>query len=261
MILETLIAGCEPPHLRRVGLWCVWFVLLHILGKFLGRYNRHIKSRPTVVGGTCHGVVTGWLALAVHTGVLDYTWWRTVGIPLSAGYLITDTVFYCFAKRDLPMVVHHMVMLIAHWCVGSVHASTIGGAGDPVWAVKVSAAGYLSELPNPSLNVRWFMTKMLTKHSVFFTINNMYLLITWIGTRLVFMPFLVYTHVVPRYEDYAKVDGIHAYYTCIFFHFVIILMSLHWLVQLLKGGLQPLLVFDPKAVALNPNMRDNVKTE
>eukprot|EP00971_Amphidinium_carterae_P076562 1512022-Amphidinium_carterae.2 len=140
--------------------------------KFLGRYNRHIKSRPTVVGGTCHGVVTGWfsrscldsnlgmkprlavrtehagcswysssekecprctplathatcanvyqeklrclwngsielatnetgcwflpwnplllqqsllgrLALAVHTGVLDYTWWRTVGISQS----------------------------------------------------------------------------------------------------------------------------------------------------------------------------------
>jgi len=246
-------------YLQQIGLFIALFVGVHLLAEFGARFSVLLASRKTVLGGTLHGVGTSWMAMLIVGGVIDLSWWPAVGLPFSIAYLITDIVFYCWPKRDVVIFVHHLIMMFSHFTTGTTSGALICGAGDVKWAQWVSVVGYLSEIPNPFLNSRWYMLKTLKKNHVIFTVNNSILLVTWIVGRLIVLPSNLLL-IVPRFSDFAANGGYDCFAVLLIGHVIIVLLSIDWLLKLLRGGIQDFFVFNPKAEIFNPNsVSDAVK--
>jgi len=242
-------------YFQRISACIVFFVVVHVGAKVASNWSPLLASRPTVVGATIHGVLTSWLALAVTIGAIDLSWWPYAGLPLSLGYLATDIVFYCIPKRDVTITCHHLVMAICHFTSGTTAGAAASGVGDSAWAQWTSVLGYLSELPNPLLNTRWFMLKTLKEHSFIYSLNNFLLLVTWVGSRLVVLPCNIIFRILPRLSEFAADGAYDLLGWLLAGHVIIILLSLDWLSKLLRGGLRSYFVFDPKAgPGFNPNV-------
>jgi hypothetical protein len=112
---------------------------------------------------------------------------QVLGLPLSLAYFLGDIYWYCIPQRDYLIAFHHATMLACHYPVGSdaggskaerrpaekgggrrrrQHGRTrtgaaLCGAGDALFAVRLSLLGYLCELSNPLMNWRWWLMQTL----------------------------------------------------------------------------------------------------
>lgn len=103
-------------------------------------------------------------------------------------------------------------------------------------------AGYLAELSNPLLNIRWWLMQTLETHSVAFPVVNILVVLSFVG-RIILFPYLIVNNVLPRFGDFKKHQQLLAFALCVMGNLIICLMSLHWLKLLFSRGVSGLLTF------------------
>lgn len=114
-----------------------------------------------------------------------------VTIAFSIGYFISDFIFYALPTRQLVMVIHHVVMIVGHYPTMEMPAAVLYGAGDAHMIIWLSATGYLTEISNLFLDVRWFQLKVFGNPSqLSYAINSFFLLATYVVTRVLVMPLV-----------------------------------------------------------------------
>jgi len=214
-----------------------------------------LASRTTLVANHLHCTAVSVLAvylLARHPrGTLeDYRSWQVLGLPLSLAYFLGDIYWYCIPQRDYLIAFHHATMLACHYPVGSDAGAALCGAGDALFAVRLSLLGYLCELSNPLMNWRWWLMQTLQAHRWDFAVVNVLLMLSFV-LRAVLLGWLLCGVLLPRAADFVEAKQVFIYGTCVLGHGVILALSLFWLRVLLKNGLRGLLVFrvDPAKVA------------
>jgi len=185
------------------------------------------------------------MLLAQDKDVRNYNLWQRWVLPFSISYFIADGIWYCIPKRDLLISVHHVVMIMCHYPVGEPAAALLCGAGSWKWAAWVSMTGYLAELSNPLLNVRWWLMQTLEKNHWLFGVNNVLVVLSFLA-RIVLFPYLIVNDIWPRRHEFVEYEQVLAFSLCIFGNVVICLLSAHWLYLLTGKGLGPLLRFEKK---------------
>jgi len=155
-----------------------------------------------------------------------------------------DLTYYCYPKADWLVAVHHLAVLVCNYPVGDLAGAAalraLNPACDPVWW---SANGYVLEATTFLLYTRWLLAHALTeKHRWVYTANNLLLLASWVGLRLVQSPYVL----VGDGAAACVLQTDLGFYTAIGYatYALIILMSAIWLVQLLHNGLHAFLVLD-----------------
>jgi len=119
-------------------------------------------------------------------------------IAYSIGYFISDFIFYALPTRQLVMVIHHVVMIIGHYPTMERPAAVLYGAGDAELIMWLSAVGYLTEISNIFLDVRWFQLKVFgTPATLPYALNSLLLLVSYVVTRVLIMP-IVRAHAAAR---------------------------------------------------------------
>ena len=103
-------------------------------------------------------------------------------------------------------------------------------------------AGYLAELSNPLLNIRWWLMQTLESHSVAFPVVNILVVLSFVG-RIILFPYLIVNNVLPRFGEFKKHQQLLAFALCVMGNLIICLMSLHWLKLLFSRGVGGLLKF------------------
>jgi hypothetical protein len=126
--------------------------------------------------------------------------------------------------------------------VGEHSSAALCGAGSWKWAAWISMAGYLAELSNPLLNMRWWLMQTLEEHSISFPVVNILVVLSFIG-RILLFPYIIVYNVLPRYDDFKEHQQLLAFALCVMGNLVICLMSLHWLKLLFGKGIGGLLQF------------------
>ena len=177
---------------------------------FAVRYSRKrggpLVSRPTFIANNIHCITTSLCAaflLAQDKSVRDYNLWQRWVLPFSISYFIADGIWYCIPKRDLLISLHHVVMIMCHYPVGEPAAALLCGAGQWKWAAWVSMTGYLAELSNPLLNVRWWLMQTLEKDHWLFGANNTLIVLSFVG-RIVLFPYLIVYDIWPRRQEFVE---------------------------------------------------------
>ena len=88
-------------------------------------------------------------------------------VCMSLGYFVSDAILYCLAARDIPMLVHHTIMICAYYPTASI---TVGlhvfPSGSIHFWVYVGAAAYICEFATVLLNARMFAVKLYLRENV-----------------------------------------------------------------------------------------------
>lgn len=226
-----------------------------------------VASRPTVLAGTVHSLVSGVIAcgilMAYYTnsdnteGIWMYEYsssgdtinlleiWRKIGLALSLSYFAADSWYYCLPRADGLIFVHHLIMMFCHYPVVHVAGATLAGAGDPDWVTWLSIVGYTSEISTALMNYRWYLINTLEEDWVGFGVTNVLTVAGWSG-RVVMFTYLLVAEILPRYELYKEHQQLFTFGVMIFGHGGIGLLSLYWCYVMTRGGLKSLFVFKKK---------------
>lgn len=231
-----------------------------------------VASRPTVIAATIHSVATSVVAVGIlityYNNNLDESssssspWlyhgtnllqiWQRVGLPISLSYFVTDSYFYCLPRKDMVIFVHHVIMCFCHYPVSCNSGAFIAGGGDIEWVTWLSIVGYTSEVSTAMMNYRWYLINTLEENWIGFGIVNAFVVASWAG-RVIMFTYLLTMEIFPRYQAYAETQQLFTYGVMVFGHAGIGLLSLHWCIVMLKGGIKSLFVFKKKKPrALNP---------
>jgi len=210
-----------------------------------------IASRPTVIAGTVHSLVTAIIAC----GILflhyrnDRVWvvegtdlikvWQTVGLPISLSYFFADCFFYCIPRKDIIIFVHHVIMCFCHYPVGHDSGAILAGAGDISWVTWLSIVGYTSEVSTVVMNYRWYLLNTLEEDWVGFGIVNVFVTSSWAG-RVVMFTYLLIAEIFPRAYIYLDKKQILTFSG-------IGILSLYWCIIMCRGGIKSLFVFKKKS--------------
>ena len=143
------------------------------------------------------------------------------------------------------MTLHHLVMIGAHYPVGTSLGIYVGGAGDPDWCTWLSIVGYLSEWTTCFLNIRWVLAHTLEKHHLSFFVISLALVGSYVY-RLVMFPYILITDILPRYEAYVVMQQIWTFYIIVLGHLVVLQLSIQWVALIMQVGLGNFLFFAPK---------------
>jgi len=165
---------------------------------------------------------------------------------------MADFIWYCIPTGDLLITMHHLVMISCHYPVGEPASALMCGAGNWKWAVWLSMVGYLSELSNPLLNMRWWLMQTLEKSTYRFSFINTLVVLSFVG-RIILFPYLIWYEVIPRYSDFVREQQLVAFSLAMLGMVVICLMSAHWLLLLFAKGFTGLLFFKRRAVKQGGN--------
>lgn len=140
------------------------------------------------VVGFVHAIIVSVSAVLVVVYERYEVWPPT--IALSIGYFISDFIFFALPTKQPVMVIHHLVMIVGHYPTMELPAATLYGAGDPHLIMWLSAVGYLTEISNIFLDVRWFQLKVFPGPPAdwSYALNSLFLLVSYILTRVVIMP-------------------------------------------------------------------------
>jgi hypothetical protein len=154
------------------------------------------KQSPAMAGclfaayvvGFVHAVIVSVSAILVVVYERYEVWPLT--IALSIGYFISDFIFFALPTKQPVMVIHHIVMIVGHYPTMELPAATLYGAGDAHLIMWLSAVGYLTEISNLFLDVRWFQLKVFEGPPAqwSYALNSLFLLVSYIFTRVVIMP-------------------------------------------------------------------------
>lgn len=140
--------------------------------------------------GFVHALVVSAAAIAVTVFERYDVWPPTLAYSL--GYFLSDFCFYAAPTLNFPIVIHHIVMVVGHYPVMEREAATLYGAGDAHLITWLSACGYLTEISNLFLDVRWYQLKVQprTPSNGAYALNAAVLLLTYVLTRIVIMPWV-----------------------------------------------------------------------
>lgn len=166
-------------------------------------------------------------------------------LAFSQGYFLADAALYG-VRRESWVVLHHGWMVLAHHPIGEpAHGCRLMGCGDCSRAVWLSATGYLAEVSTVFLSVRWFQHRWLRKHSAWYTVNSVCLLVTYAAGRLVTVPLILGGSLWPYRAEYSQA-GLHSLvvFTSVTYT-AMLLMSAFFLYTLVCKGLRRVLVFTP----------------
>jgi len=239
---ELLVAGWFA------GLVCLRALVVRCTRSRSSGIASELQKRPTIVPVMLHSLACAVTAAAVlilapsEPRVLHA--WRRGLLPFSTAYWLFDLTYYCYPKADWLVAVHHMAVLVCNYPVGDLAGAAMLRALNPACdAAWWSAHGYALEATTFLLYTRWLLAHALTeKHRWVYTANNLLLLASWVGLRLVQSPYVLIA-------DGAAACVLHTdlgFYTALGYatYSLIILMSLVWLMQLLQNGLHSFLVLD-----------------
>ncbi|KAJ1616369.1 hypothetical protein T492DRAFT_895610 [Pavlovales sp. CCMP2436] len=194
------------------------------------------------VVGFVHAIVVSVSAVLVVCYERYEIWPATVAF--SIGYFVSDFIFYALPTKQLVMVIHHIVMIVGHYPTMEQPAAILYGAGDAHLIMWLSAVGYLTEISNLFLDVRWFQLKIFGQPAqITYTVNSVFLLLSYIATRVVIMPVVCWVKMVPRYDEYKAYNQMASYWVVVLGAAFISLMSLVYTFILLKPGLRAFLFF------------------
>jgi len=237
--------------------YLVLFVVLNELGKRLGRrYGGPLSSRPTFLAGLFNSAATSALSLyllVVPSGegrgsegegedLSHWYLWQTVAIPLSLAYFAVDCIYYCLPRGDWLIFVHHVVIAFCHYPALNRSGAAMAGCGDAGWVFWISAIGYSGEASTVLMNYRWYLIQTLEGDWWGFGFNNVLVVLSW-AARVVLYPYLLAVEILPRAGLWMEHRQIMTLLTWVLGHSIIGLLSLYWLLILLKGGVKPLLTF------------------
>mmetsp|Transcript_14542 Transcript_14542/g.19388 ORF Transcript_14542/g.19388 Transcript_14542/m.19388 type:complete len:160 (+) Transcript_14542:30-509(+) len=135
-------------------------------------------------------------------------------------------------------------MLMCHYPVSSDAGSVLCGAGDPLWAIKLSLMGYLCEISNPIMNWRWWLIQTLEKNRLDFAVVNVVLVSTF-AARAVLLVYLLVFKFGLRIMEFIEMKQVFIFFIGMLGHFVILLLTLYWLKVLCRGAPKSWLVFTP----------------
>lgn len=127
-------------------------------------------------------------------------------LAFSQGYFFADGVLFGLSPHGETWVaVHHVWMTVAHNPIGELsRGCALMGCGLCSRAVWLSAVGYLAEISTLFLNIRWFQHRWMTKHSTWYTLNSICLLVTYPLTRIVLVIVLLGTSLWPFWSQYRE---------------------------------------------------------
>lgn len=223
----------------------LWLTLHEVAKKIGKNAGPPLSNRPTLIANSLHCVTTGFAALYLVLQPADtrnYAFWQRKILPFSLSYFMADFIWYCIPQGDLLISAHHLVMISCHYPVGEPASALMCGAGNWKWAVWLSMVGYLSELSNPLLNIRWWLMQTLDKSTYRFSFINTLVVLSFIA-RIILFPYLIWNHLIPRYEDFVREQQLLAFGLATLGMVVICLMSAHWLMLLFGKGIPGLLFF------------------
>jgi hypothetical protein len=213
----------------------LFFVTVQLVARISVPPGWLLATRPTIVAGTIHGLSISIIAGLVCSGLVDLSWWRLVGLPLTVAYNISDLLFYCIPKKNMTFVVHHLCIIGTHCSVCSEAAAAIVGVGDVVWAQNLSALGFLSEIPIPLLNLRWWAQRAWKRSVRVHAVIDWACVATFTIFRIVLFPWLLYSYVLPHQAAYRAAGKLDLFVGNFCGHLIIFLLSLMWLIQLIQS--------------------------
>ncbi len=149
--------------------------------------------------------------------------------------------------------IHHCIMCFCHYPVAHEAGAALAGAGDVEWVTWLSIVGYTSEVATAIMNYRWYLINTLEENWIGFGIVNGVVVASWAG-RVFMFTYLLIVEIFPRMPMYVEQQQMFTFSIMVFGHAGIGLLSLHWCIVMLKGGLKSLFVFKKKSKArvLNP---------
>ena len=246
----------DPNYELMVLGWLAAFFLSHnLITRSLDRkphwspLKRELIKRPTVLPVTLHSLVTTVAAAIMLSppALVDglepsgVQLWRRGVLPFSTAYWLFDLYNYCIPKRDMLIAAHHLIIVCCNYPVGDSAGLAVASAQLPSCNfVMMSTNGYVLELTTFLLYIRWYLTFVLQGHHWVYTLNNVVLLASWVGLRLLYTPYFMVTHLwatCPVFEQggLLPLAALAAYA-------LMIVMSAVWLLQMLKHGVTAFLV-------------------
>eukprot|EP00040_Diaphanoeca_grandis_P040920 m.262268 g.262268 ORF g.262268 m.262268 type:complete len:270 (-) comp45002_c0_seq1:10-819(-) len=247
-------AGEDTVYLKKILGFVFMFALINVVTTTSFMLTRFptLKLRPTYPASLVHATGSSFAPVAYFCGFVGLNVWHEFSLPLSMAYFITDFFVYCIPNKDVLMVIHHLVMIVCHITVGTEIGATCSGGGDIELVRQLSIAGYMAELPNILLTTRWIImkTNALGNYPVMFALHNLVLLLTFIGTRLFWFYYVIVYMCLPTYDYFVDAGLFDVFCMLMGGYIVIFIMSIGWLVLLLRGGLKAYFVFDPKSTSV-----------
>eukprot|EP00039_Didymoeca_costata_P028530 m.21351 g.21351 ORF g.21351 m.21351 type:complete len:294 (+) comp7121_c0_seq1:143-1024(+) len=168
-------------------------------------------------------------------------------LMVSMGFIVSDVILYARICNDIPVAIHHLVMIICNMPTGSKVAlkllSPPGLENELFWGV---AAMYLCEASNIFLNFRWLLLQTLTDHSALYTLNNSILLVVYIVSRVFWFPYIMYEGIWVHYDLFASAEKLPVAYlilSAIGFMFV---LSTAWTGMMVKNGISAFIFYKKK---------------
>ena len=138
----------------------VFYAATYIVAKMWSRKSgvmaAALRSRPLLINATIHGTAMWAIAVVLTAKGSGEDFWQKMMLPQSIAYYTLDMILYAVPRGDALIVVHHAVMIFMHFPLTGAESSRLMGAGDALWAVRLSVLGYAcAELCVPVLNMRW----------------------------------------------------------------------------------------------------------
>lgn len=172
-------------------------------------------------------------------------------VYMSVGYFLSDTVLYSLATMDVPLLLHHLVMILAYYPTASVEVGrSVFPAGSIHFWAFIGAAAYICEFATLAINFRMVATKVVLKRHVWwYPWVNVVLLLSYFVLRLCWFPYLISEMLACQASLGTPTPGF--FYAGLFAFGSLLLLSVAYMYIMLAGGWQRLTTFRPPRVHAN----------
>eukprot|EP00808_Paulinella_micropora_P000982 g57114.t1 len=214
---EAFLRVEENTHieLRILGFFLL-FSLLHAAVLFnRALLGEALSSRPTVFASALH--ICTMLFFVVYLLLLDTErqevqllgLWRTWAVPFSLAYFANDTLWYGLRRNDGLVLFGNLLMVFSMYPLTSTAGADLCGAGDALWALRISIRAYLwPEVSNLLMLYRWYLLETLNRSNLSLVLVNIALVCSLCVSALTTAYQLSYV-VLPRAPFF--VDNTHVF--------------------------------------------------
>jgi hypothetical protein len=176
----------------------------------------------------CHSAAndfSSYLACSIHSlcvsigavaviSAQDFSKWPYF-LSFSLGYWLADLVMWTIPAADYLLCIHHLIVVVITYPIGSDAGATLFGAGDLTLSRKICAYCFLCELSTVFLCIRWFVLHCLPTDNAHapsaYRVASVALLTTWMPTRFIVFPALVLNLYIPVYSSHKAQGQIFAW--------------------------------------------------